>query len=272
MEDFLAILRQFEPASILDIALVTLVFYGVLRFFAGTRGMQLLRGILVLVLLGALAVNFTGLTAFTWLIRTSSLVILIAIPVIFQPELRRALERLGRTGVLFMRPKRSTGPQKLISELVSTCGRLARLREGAIIVLEDQTGLQEAIETGVPLDAAVNTELLLSIFHPGTPLHDGAVIIRDDRIVAAGCVLPLTDRILTDTSLGTRHRAGIGITEDTDALALIVSEETGQISAARNGRLARRLDEKRLRRILERFYESRGAFFSIDDEVTDEAT
>ena len=263
MDELNAILSQFDYKSVIDIALVTAIFYGILRLFAGTQGVQLLRGVLVIILVGALAANFTGLTAFTWLIRAGGVAILIALPVIFQPELRRALERVGRTGRLFSRSRDTTITSKLISELIRSCNRLSQLRFGAIIVLEDQTGLRELVETGVRIDSNVNTELLLTIFHPGTPLHDGAVIIRDDRIVAASCVLPLTQRSLSDTSLGTRHRAGIGITEDTDALALIVSEETGSISAARNGRLARRLDERRLRRVLESFYESRGQLFDI---------
>ena len=264
MDELTAILSQFDlPRSVIDIALVTIVFYGILRLFAGTQGVQLLRGVLVIILVGALAANFTGLTAFTWLIRAGGVAILIALPVIFQPELRRALERVGRTGQLFSRTRDTTITSKLISELVRSCTRLSQLRFGAIIVLEDQTGLRELVETGVRIDSNVNTELLLTIFHPGTPLHDGAVIIHDDRIVAASCVLPLTQRSLSDTRLGTRHRAAIGITEDSDALALIVSEETGSISAARNGRLARRLDERRLRRVLESFYESRGQLFDI---------
>jgi len=263
VDELTAILSQFDLTSVIDIALVTAIFYGVLRLFAGTQGVQLLRGVLVIILVGALAVNFSRLTAFTWLIRSGGVVILIALPVIFQPELRRALERLGRTGRLFSRSRDTTITSKLISELISSCNRLSQLRFGAIIVLEDQTGLREFIEAGVRIDSSVNTELILSIFHPGTPLHDGAVIIRDDRMVAAACVLPLTQRPLSDTSLGTRHRAAIGITEDTDALALVVSEETGSVSAARNGRLARRLDERRLRRVLERFYESRGQLFDV---------
>ncbi|RME80752.1 MAG: TIGR00159 family protein [Caldilineae bacterium] len=271
MEDLLAVLRQFTWISAIDILLVTLIFYAVLRFFAGTQGVQLLRGVLVLVLIAALASTFTGLTAFSWLIRSSGIVILVALPVIFQPELRRALERLGRTGALIARPRRSTGTSKLISELISACSQLSQVRYGAIIVLEDQTGLQEYIETGVRINSTVDADLLMTIFYPGTPLHDGAVIIRNEQIVAAACVLPLTRRPLADTSLGTRHRAGIGITEDTDALVIIVSEESGAISVARNGRLARRLEEKRLRRILESFYESRGQLFDFDIEEVEEA-
>lgn len=266
MENLAAIFGQFTWLSALDISLVALAFYVALRLFAGTKGVQLLRGILVLVLIGVLAGSFTGLIAFSWLIRNSGLAILVAIPVVFQPELRRALERLGRTGFLLNRTRRSTGASRLIIELVNTCTRLSQAQHGAIIVLADQTGMVESLETGVRIDARVEAELLLTIFYPGTPLHDGAVIVQDNLLVAAACVLPLTQRTLSDTSLGTRHRAAIGITEETDALALVVSEETGTISAARNGRLARRLDDKRLRRVLERFYESRGQLFELEIE------
>ena len=256
MDDLLSILRQFNMLSAIDIALVTLIFYGVLRLFAGTQGVQLLRGVLVIVLIAVLAGSFSGLTAFSWLLRNSGLAILVAIPVIFQPELRRALERLGRTGMLFGRgSNRSTTTSRLISELVSACTQLSKQMNGAIMVIEDKTGLQEHIEAGVRLEALVSSELLLTIFYPGSALHDGAVIIRNERVEAASCILPLSQRTLPDTTLGTRHRAGIGITEESDALALIVSEENGAISAARNGRLVRHLDEKRLRRVLESFYE-----------------
>ena len=268
MDNLFAIFSQFSwPTSLIDILLVTLVFYVLLRLFAGTQAVQLLRGLLIVFLIIALLGSFTTLTAFSWLIRTSSIAILIALPVIFQPELRRALERVGRTEMLFGRQRRSTGYSKVISELISASVRMSKLRYGAIIVLEDRVTLEPYIETGVVVNATVNRELLISIFYPGTPLHDGAVIIRNDRIVAAACVLPLTQRALPDTSLGTRHRAALGITEDTAALAIVVSEETGNISAARNGRMARRLDEKRLRRILERFYESRSDLFESEETI-----
>ncbi len=179
MDELNAILSQFKLwNSVIDIALVTLIFYGILRLFAGTQGVQLLRGVLVIILVGALAANFSNFTAFTWLIRSGGVVILIALPVIFQPELRRALERLGRTGRLFSRDRDTTTTSKLISDLVSTCSLLSQLRTGAIIVLEDQTGMREIIETGVTIDSIVNNELLLTIFHAGTPLHDGAVIVQ----------------------------------------------------------------------------------------------
>ena len=266
MENIIAIFSQFTwPTSFIDILLVTMIFYALLRLFAGTQAVQLVRGLLIIFLIIALLGSFTGLTAFSWLIRTSSLAILIALPVIFQPELRRGLERIGRTKMLFMRPRRITGYSRSISELISAVVRMSKLRYGAIIVLENQVDLTPYIETGVKIDAVINRELLISIFYLGTPLHDGAVIIRDDRIVAAACVLPLTQRPLPDTSLGTRHRAALGITEETDALAIVVSEETGGISVARKGRMAQRLDEKRLRRILERFYQSRHDLFDAED-------
>ena len=267
MDNILAVFSQFTwPKSAIDILLVTLVFYALLRLFAGTQAVQLLRGLLIIFLIIALLGSFTGLTAFSWLISASSLAILIALPVIFQPELRRALEKVGRTEFLG-RQRRGTGYPRLISELVAATTRMSRLRYGAIILLEDRVLLDHFIETGVQIDAAVNRELIITIFYPGTPLHDGAIIIRGDRIVAAACVLPLTQRPLPDTSLGTRHRAALGATEETDALAIVVSEETGSISAARNGRMARRLDEKRLRRILERFYESRRDLFDSEETI-----
>jgi len=268
MDNLVAIFSQFFTwQSVIDITLVTLVFYALLRLFAGTQAVQLLRGLLIIFLVIALLGSFSNLTAFSWLIRTSSIAILIALPVIFQPELRRVLERVGRTEMIFGRQRRDAGYSRIISELISACIRMSKLRYGAIIVLEDRVILDQYVETGVPIDAAINRELIITIFYPGTPLHDGAVIIRGDRIVAAACVLPLTQRPLPDTSLGTRHRAAIGVTEDTDALALVVSEETGNISAARNGRMARRLDEKRLRRILERFYEARRDLFETEETI-----
>ena len=245
-------------SSLVDILLVALIFYGVLRMFQGTQAVSLLRGILVVTLVATLAAS--RLTAFNWLLRNSLPMILVAIPVIFQPELRRALERLGRTGTLIGRTARETAAQQVLFEIVVAVEALARERTGALIVLEGDTGLEEHMEAGERVDAKVSARLLSTVFFPGTPLHDGAVIIRGDQIVAAGCVLPLTSRTLADSSLGTRHRAAAGITEQNDALAIVVSEETGIISVARNGRLVRRLDGQRLRRVLESFYRPRRLF------------
>jgi diadenylate cyclase len=233
-------------SSIVDVFLVTLIFYGILRLFQGTQAVSLLRGILVVVLVATIAAS--RLTAFNWLVRAMLPMILVAIPVIFQPELRRALERLGRTGMLIGRTGRENVAQQVIFEMVIAVESLARERTGALIVMEGETGLEEYIETGERVDAKVSARLLTTIFFPGTPLHDGAAIVRGDQIVAAGC------------SLGTRHRAAAGITEQNDALAIVVSEETGIISVARNGRIVRRLDGQRLRRVIEGFYRPRRLF------------
>lgn len=245
-------------SSLVDVLLVALIFYGVLRMFQGTQAVSLLRGILVVVLVASLAAS--RLTAFNWLVRNSLPMILVAIPVIFQPELRRALERLGRTGNIIGRGSRETAVQQVIFEIVLAVETLARERTGALIVIEGGTGLEEHMESGERIDAKVSARLLTTIFFPGASLHDGAVIVRGDQLVAAGCVLPLTARTLADSSLGTRHRAAAGITEQNDALALVVSEETGIISVARNGRLVRRFDSQRLRRVLENFYRPRRLF------------
>ena len=224
-------------STILDILLVALIFYGVLRLFQGTQAVSLLRGILVVALVAIVAAS--RLTAFSWLVRNALPMILVAIPVIFQPELRRALERLGRTGALIGRTMPETLTQQLLHEIILTVETLARQQTGALIVLEGDTGLEEYIESGVRIDAKASARLLETIFFPGTALHDGAVIIRGNQVVAAGCLLPLTARTLADPSLGTRHRAAAGITEQNDALAIVVSEETGIVSMARASRLVR---------------------------------
>lgn len=259
--DTVGVLPPLSWADVVDILLVALVFYGLFRLFQGTQAVALLRGILVLALVFFVAAS--RFTAFGWLLRNSLSVILVAIPVVFQPELRRALERLGRSAPILMgRASRETAAQQVIHEIVLAVETLSRERTGALIVLEGDTGLEEYIESGERIDAAVSARLLLTIFFPGTSLHDGAVIIRGDRTMAAACVLPLTHRDLADSSLGTRHRAAVGITEQNDAIAIVVSEETGIISVARSGRIARRLDGQRLRAILQAFHRPRRLFGS----------
>jgi diadenylate cyclase len=250
---------QFTWSSILDILLVALVFYGLFRLFQGTQAVALLRGILVIALI--IVVAASRFTAFAWLLRNALPMILVAIPVIFQPELRRALERVGRSAPFVMgRGAREASAQQVIHEIAQAVEALARERTGALIVLEGETGLEEYIESGERIDAGVSARLLTTIFFPGTPLHDGAVIVRGERVIAAACVLPLTQRDLADSSLGTRHRAAVGITEQNDAVAIVVSEETGIVSLARAGRIARRLDSQRLRTILQAFYKPRRLF------------
>ncbi len=253
-QELSGIFQRLTLLSVVDIGLVFLVFYLLLRLFEGTQAVALLRGILFVALAIYLATIIFPLTAFTWLLRNALPVILVAIPVIFQPELRRALERVGRSVPVLGRNSPVDAAQRVIYEVVRSVEMMARDKTGALIVLEGDTGLQEHIESGQRVDAIVSARLLTTIFFPNTALHDGAVIIRGDRLVAAGCVLPLTARILPDSTLGTRHRAAVGITEQNDALAIVVSEETGIISITRNGRIVRRLDSQRLGRILQAFY------------------
>lgn len=225
---------------------MTIVIYGVFLVVSGTRAVQLLRGVIILIVLFALiSATFINLTAFSWLIGVTLPAMLIAIPVIFQPELRRALEQLGRAGRVF-RMFRRNQPSQLVLAVSNACLRLSQRRYGALIVIEQDTGLQEFVDTGILIDAEPSPELILTIFNRHTELHDGALIARGERLVAAACVLPLSTRRLSDRQLGLRHRAGLGLSEVSDALILVVSEETGQVSIAHNGRILRRQDPSRL--------------------------
>jgi len=265
LSDWLYIFQRLTPLSLLDISLVALVFFVLLYLVRGTQAVQLLRGVIILALFIALVGYALHLPAFSWLVQRAVPALLISIPIIFQPELRRALERLGRTGSwLGFTPREQIAIEKVIAETVQACQRLAERRHGALIVLERGTGLQDYIETGVLLNASVSSGLLQTIFFPNTMLHDGAAIIRGDQIVAAACILPLTSQFLDDQRLGLRHRAAIGITEATDAIAMVVSEERGTISIAHNGRMIRRLDSARLDTVLHAFYQPqfRGTWLS----------
>jgi diadenylate cyclase len=250
--------QQLDLWSLLDIVLVAAVFYWVLHLIRGTQGIQLLRGALVLVVVMVLAASLLPFPALSWLVNKGLPALLVAIPVIFQPELRRALERLGRTvgntGVYLTPLTRQLSNVDIIDDVVTACTRLSERHHGALIVMERSTGLEEYIETGVQLDSRVTSELLLTIFFPNTALHDGAVVIRRGRIVAGACVLPLASGTIADRQMGLRHRAAIGVTEETDAVAVVVSEETGTISVARSGRMVRRLDSRRLKKILQVSY------------------
>lgn len=257
MLDLLWTLQRIRWVDLVDITLVAAVFFGILYLVRGTRAVPLLRGIILLIILLALLSTIFRLRAFAWLVERALPAMLVAIPVIFQPELRRALERLGRAGQIFAR---STSHRAALSRslgaVAEACRVLARRRIGALIVLERETGLQDYVETGVILDAETSPELLVTLFDPHVALHDGAVILRDGRIVAAACVLPLSTAFLEDRRLGLRHRAALGVTEETDAIAVVVSEERGSISVAHNGRILRDLEPDRLERILRAFYQN----------------
>ncbi len=255
MADLLWTLRQLDARAVVDILLVALIFWGLLRLIQGTQAVQLLRGVILVVLFAALLTSIFRLTAFSWLMSKAIPALLLAVPVIFQPELRRALERLGRAGAFPNLQYSESVAKQVIRNVVMASGLLSERRHGALIVLERDTGLEEYVDTGVRLDATLTPELLLTIFYPNTALHDGAVIIRRDQIVAAGCVLPLSTGTSMDYLLGTRHRAGIGLTEQTDAVVVIVSEETGIISVAYNGKIIRRMEGERLTKVLEALIE-----------------
>ncbi len=253
MQQALWLLSKLTPLAVLDILLVTLIFYGLLMLIRGTQADQLVRGILIVLLASAAVGYFFNLTIFNWLLQNTIPALLIAIPVIFQPELRRALEQLGRTGSIINYPLSryiTTSVEKLAEEVARASGMLAERGYGGLIVIERSTGLEEYAQTGTRIDGQVTAELLLQIFYKGSPLHDGAVIIRGDRIIAARCLLPLTEASDLDPELGTRHRAAIGVTENTDAVCVVVSEETGAISLANHGHLVRHLNEQKLALVL----------------------
>ena len=245
------ILSKLNLRNLIDILLVSGIIYGALLMVRGTQAVQLLRGVILLALVASLFGSIAELTAFNWLLKSSGQALLVVVVIILQPELRRALDRLGRAGGFSLWSVREVQTEKVIAEIAACCRRLSERRHGALVVIERETGLQDHIDTGVRVDSLVASDLLQTIFYPGTALHDGAVIIRGDRIVAASCLLPLAETIPSGAHLGTRHRAAVGITEQTDAIAIVVSEETGIISMARNGRIVRHLDERRLSTLLQ---------------------
>ncbi len=254
MNELAALFQRFNWFSLLDIAIVAAIIFGVLYLVRGTQAAPLLRGLIILIVFFGVLGSFQSLPAVSWLFQRALPALLIAIPVIFQPELRRALERLGRV-VQLQSTHHATDTDRMIAILAQACQRMAERKHGALVVLERATGLQSYADTGVKVDAVITPELLQTIFFRNGPLHDGAVILRDNRVLAAACILPLTSSYMSDRRLGLRHRAAIGITEATDAIAVVVSEEHGTISITHNGRIIRRLDGARLQTILRAFYQ-----------------
>ena len=242
-------------SDIIDILVVTVIIYELLMLTRQTRGSAVLKGLLLL-LLNVGASNLLGLTALNWLLmavlKNGALVLVI----LFQPELRKALEQMGRGAIIDKKRREVPDDQEhIITEIIQCLTDLSRRRVGALIVFERKTGLKDVIETGISIDAEISAALLENIFEPNTPLHDGAVVIRGPRVMAGACILTLTEGRGISHELGTRHRAAIGISETTDALVLIVSEETGIISMARGGKLTRHLDSKSLQEILGEMYQ-----------------
>jgi len=239
--------------DLLDIMLMSLILYRLLLIVKGTKAAQMLIGLGIL-LLASVASRYLELYTIDWLVQSFWAQIVIAIIVLFQPEIRRALAHMGDAQFLTFTKAEEL---KSLEEIVRAAVSLANRKIGALIVIERDTSLKDFVEVGTPLDAKVSKELLLSIFHPTSPIHDGAVIIKGNRVAAAGCFLPITLSSELSKSLGTRHRAGIGLTEETDAIALIVSEETGMISLSMNGSLETRLDMGALRDMLTDLFTSK---------------
>lgn len=230
--------------DILDIVIVAFLFYRLFLLVKGTRATQMFIGLFLLIIVSFIA-RWLNLNALNWIISSLKTVWVIAFVILFQPELRKALTQLGQNRILgfFIKVEESS----IVSEIVKACHQLTQKGLGALIVLERDVGLRNYTETGTPLDARVTSELLVTIFTPPSPLHDGAAIVEKNRVIAAGCILPLSQNPRLSKSLGTRHRAGLGLSEETDAIVIIVSEETGTISLAISGKLRRKLDINTLR-------------------------
>jgi len=239
--------------SLLDIFIIAFIIYYLLNIISGTRAVQLIKG-LGLIFLVALVAQLLELNTVNWFLDSFLTIIMVALPIVFQPELRRALEQIGRGGFLKEQFWQNWGPKE-INEIVLAASDMSEKKIGALIVISRRVGLKNYIETGIELDASISKQLLFSIFQHESPLHDGALIIENGKVQAASCFLNLSTRSDINPRLGTRHRAAIGITEESDALALVVSEETGVISIAEDGQLSRHLDKAELREALTHGFE-----------------
>ena len=250
------------PLDIFDILVVAAILYKCYQMIQDTRAITLVKGLLVIVALTIIC-NWLNLHVMTWILQKSSDWLLIALPILFQPELRRGLEHLGQGqffthGASLMDKKEA---DIVVEEIVKTAKKLSQTKTGALMVIEREMKLNDISYTGIHIDGIISSEFLLNVFIVNTPLHDGAAIIRGNRLISAACVLPLTENTGLSTELGTRHRAAIGLSEQSDALIVVVSEETGTISVAEGGRLMRRFDEKTLAAKI------RPAFVGKDDKI-----
>ena len=244
--------------DVIDILIVAVIIYELLLLTRHTRGSALLKGLFLMFLIVLLS-KILGLTSLSWLILAVLQNGAIVLVVLFQPELRKALERMGRSRLITKGSHRNEDEvtEVIIEEIVQTVVDLSRRRVGALLVFERKTGLQDVIETGTALNSEISAPLLENIFEPNTPLHDGAVVIRDDRVMAAACILPLAEASGVIRGLGTRHRAAVGITENTDAAVIVVSEQTGIVSFASDGTLKRPFTVEDIKTFLHGFYSSR---------------
>jgi diadenylate cyclase len=248
-EQLSLVLRHLSIVEVFDVAVVAVILYLLLRLLRGTQGTQIVVGLILLAVIGVVATQF-NLILLSWLFRNATFYIIIAIIVMFQPELRRVLDQLGRIGHLG-RPLSGYNTRlysQAISEAIRATERLSSKKTGALIAFEREVGLEDYAATGVRINGEISAEVLQSIFYPNSPLHDGAVIVRGNKIVAAGCLLPLPEEGIVRERLGTRHRAALGLSLASDALVLVVSEETGNISVIEEGKITRNLDADGLRR------------------------
>ena len=254
-EIFNGIFSGIRITDVIDILIVACAIYKLLEFIRETRAAQLVKGLLVLIVVTFVS-EISHLYTINWILRNTMTIGVVALVIIFQPELRRGLEYLGRSKFVpgnFSQINKDRA-KYITSEFIRAVESFSQTKTGALIIIERETALTDIIETGTVVDAEISSEILGNIFYEGAPLHDGAVIIRGDRLQAAGCVLPLTQNKALNKELGTRHRAGIGITENSDAIAIIVSEETGIISMAIDGKLSRFLDIKTVEKTLLNIY------------------
>lgn len=256
MQQFVWILTNIQPTDLIDILIVALLFFGASFLFRGTQAVALLRGMLIIVVGLLIIAAILQLEALGWLLTNALTVLAVAVPVVFQPELRRALEQIGRGGQFFSKQAPDDVRVQIINEICRAVDKLSERKHGALIVLQRNSNLDEFIRTGIRINSDVTAEILLTIFWPKTELHDGAVMIdTDGRIASAAAVLPLTaGRNLPDAKMGTRHRASLGISEVSDAICVVVSEETGKIAITNIGRMIPRLDSERLRQVLNALY------------------
>ena len=258
---------QFQFVDAIDILLVAILIYYLLKITVKTRAIQVIKGLAVLIVAAQIC-EFIGFTTITWLLQSIVGAGAVLLVIIFQPEIRRALEKIG-TGRIFDMSFNAphTDSEDVIVEIERAILNMSIRKIGALIVFEKKTGMREVIESGTTVEAKISSELIENIFFPNSPLHDGAMIIKEDRIVASGCFLPLSDNKAISSELGTRHRAALGISEISDAVVLIVSEETGVISKAYEGTITRYIDRKALRKALEDIYSVTGGRQSIRERI-----
>lgn len=262
MPEIRGVLATVNFLDVVDILLVAILLYKLYILIKDTRAVALLKGLIVL-LVANLISKWLGLNVINWLLQKTMTVVLVALPIVFQPELRRGLEQLGHSKLFGKRIILSEAQtDSLLAEVVTAVASMSKSKIGALIVFERKTGLNDFVETGVRVDGLVSSELLTNIFIPNSPLHDGAVILRENRVIAAGCILPLSEDRSLDKELGTRHRAAIGISEHTDALVVVASEETGIVSLAQGGRLRRHVETETLKELLQPIFTGKVASLS----------